>query len=73
MSDSYSSNSLVDIKPNRFYRARFRNIRWTQDNTVDIQAVNAKDSEDKTYIVPDAPVINNSNATINRIRDRYNQ
>ena len=31
MSDSKSPNSLLDIKPNRFYRARLRNIRWERN------------------------------------------
>lgn len=31
MSDSKSPNRLLAVWPNRFYKTRMRNIRWTKD------------------------------------------
>lgn len=31
MANSRSTNNLVNIKPNRFFKSRIRNIRWESD------------------------------------------
>lgn len=74
-SDSYSSNALVVTKPNRFYRARFRNIRWNRTNTVDTTSVNANyDTPIDEATQPAPPVLTpHTNESIQRIRDKYNQ
>lgn len=77
MSDSFSPNALLDIKPNRFFKSRLRNVRWTRDmtNNLDTGNVNANSADNEPIIItPEVqPVINTSNDnTIKRIRDRYN-
>lgn len=76
MAISYSPNSLLQIKPNRFLRARFRNIRWTRDMTINVDTSPVNANGQVIPYDPDAipePVINTQNETLTRIKDRYNK
>lgn len=75
MAVSTSPNSLLAIKPNRFYSSRFRNTRWSPDmstNTVDTGPVKANDLISAQDVTLAPPAINTDNETITRIKDRYN-
>ena len=77
MAFSYTANSLREIKPNRFLKARFRNIRWNRDDTI---IVDSAPVNDNAFVSPDTEkqneqlenLLNNSNAKLERIRNRYN-
>jgi hypothetical protein len=77
MAFSYTANSLREIKPNRFLKARFRNIRWNRDDTI---IVDSAPVNDNAFVPPDTEkqneqlenLLNNSNAKLERIRNRYN-
>lgn len=75
MANSFSPNTQLVIKPNRFFRARFRNIRWNRDtiyNSVDSASVNG-DNLPETITEPETINQTLSNARITRIKDRYNE
>ena len=75
MAISYSPNSLLAIKPNRFYRARIRNVRWNRDMTIDTTVAPVNVNEQvvpNLYSVVPPPIISNQNENISRIKDRYN-
>jgi hypothetical protein len=76
MSQSYSPNSLLQIKPNVFLKARIRNIRWKRDMTINVDTGSVGASDQVIPYDPDAtpaPVINNQNENLDRIKDRYNK
>jgi len=77
MAFSYTANSLRHIRPNRFFKARFRNIRWNRDDTIVVDSAPVNDNE---FIPADPEVanerllntLNNTNGKLERIRNRYN-
>ena len=74
MALSPSPNSLLDIKPNRFYKARLRNVRWDLSmQKISDDSGNSGDNSlagDKDTLTN---IISTSNETASRIRDRYNK
>jgi hypothetical protein len=77
MAFSYTANSLRHIRPNRFLKARFRNIRWNRDDTIIVDIAPVNDNK----FVPTNPeeasvkllnTLNNTDAKLERIRNRYN-
>lgn len=77
MSFSYTANSLRTIRPNRFLKARIRNIRWNRDDTIVVDTAPVNDNK----FVPEDPeiankqlvnILNNTDAQLERIRNRYN-
>jgi hypothetical protein len=77
MAFSYTANSLRYIRPNRFFKARFRNIRWNRDDTIVVDSAPVNDNK---FISTDTEVLNtqlintlnNTDAKLERIRNRYN-
>jgi hypothetical protein len=74
---SYTANSLRSIRPNRFFKARFRNIRWNRDDTIVVDSAPVNDNK---FIPTDPEVVNerllntlnNTDVKLERIRKRYN-
>jgi hypothetical protein len=77
MAFSYTANSLRHIRPNRFFKARFRNIRWNRDDTIVVDSAPVNDNK---FIPADPEVatslllntLNNTNVKLERIKNRYN-
>ena len=77
MAFSYTANSLRHIRPNRFFKARFRNIRWNRDDTIVVDSAPVNDNK---FVPTDTEVVNeqlintlnNTDAKRERIRNRYN-
>ena len=77
MAFSYTANSLRNIKPNRFLKARFRNIRWNRDDTIIVDSAPVNDNK---FVPQDYEaqsqelnnVLNNTDAKLEKIRNRYN-
>jgi hypothetical protein len=77
MAFSYTANSLRHIRPNRFFKARFRNIRWNRDDTIVVDSAPVNDNK---FVPTDPEVVNeqlintlnNTDAKRERIRNRYN-
>lgn len=77
MAFSYTANSLRHIRPNRFLKARFRNIRWNRDDTIVVDSAPVNDNK---FVPPNPEVanvqlintLNNTDAKLERIRTRYN-
>jgi hypothetical protein len=77
MAFSYTANSLRHIRPNRFFKARFRNIRWNRDDTI---VVDSHPVNDNKFVPTDPEIVNeqlintlnNTDAKLERIRNRYN-
>jgi hypothetical protein len=77
MAFSYTANSLRHIRPNRFFKARFRNIRWNRDDTIVVDSTPVNDNK---FVPTDPEVVNeqlintlnNTDAKLERIRNRYN-
>lgn len=75
MSDSKSPNKLLNIWPNRFYRARLRNIRWerdmvklpvTQEDDAETDATNGNQTNtgtDETTIEELESILNDGSST----------
>jgi hypothetical protein len=77
MAFSYTANSLRSIKPNRFLKARFRNIRWNRSDTIVVDSAPVNDNEfvPQDYEEQNAELVNtlnNTDAKLERIRNRYN-
>lgn len=77
MAFSYTANSLRSIKPNRFLKARFRNIRWNRTDTIVVDSAPVNDNEfvPQDYEEQNAELVNtlnNTDAKLERIRNRYN-
>lgn len=77
MAFSYTANSLRHIRPNRFLKARFRNIRWNRDDTIIVDSAPVNDNKFVPTNQEEANVkllntLNNTNAKLERIRNRYN-
>lgn len=77
MAFSYTANSLRSIKPNRFLKARFRNIRWNRSDTIVVDSAPVNDNK---FVPQDVEqqneqlinVLNNTDAKLERIKNRYN-
>ena len=77
MAFSYTANSLRHIRPNRYFKARFRNIRWNRDDTIVVDSTPVNDNK---FVPTDPEVVNeqlintlnNTDAKLERIRNRYN-
>jgi hypothetical protein len=77
MAFSYTANSLRHIRPNRFLKARFRNIRWNRDDTIIVDSAPVNDNKFVPTNQEEANVkllntLNNTDAKLERIRNRYN-
>lgn len=77
MAFSYTANSLRHIQPNRFLKARFRNIRWNRDDTIIVDSAPVNDNKFVPTNQEEANVkllntLNNTDAKLERIRNRYN-
>ncbi len=77
MAFSYTANSLRHIRPNRFFKARFRNIRWNRDDTIIVDSAPVNDNKFTPPNYEDAnedlnKLLNNTNAKLEKIRNRYN-
>ena len=77
MAFSYTANSLRHIRPNRFLKARFRNIRWNRDDTIIVDSTPVNDNKFVPTNQEEANVkllntLNNTDAKLERIRNRYN-
>jgi hypothetical protein len=77
MAFSYTANSLRHIRPNRFLKARFRNIRWNRDDTIVVDSAPVNDNKFVPTNQEEANVkllntLNNTDAKLERIRNRYN-
>jgi len=78
MAFSYTANSLRHIRPNRFLKARFRNIRWNRDDTIIVDSAPVNDNKFVPTNQEEANVkllntLNNTDAKLERIRNRYNR
>jgi hypothetical protein len=78
MAFSYTANSLRHIRPNRFFKARFRNIRWNRDDTIVVDSAPVNDNK----LIPTDPevvnerlinTLNKTDVKLERIRNRYNR
>lgn len=77
MAFSYTANSLRHIRPNRFLKARFRNIRWNRYDTIIVDSAPVNDNKFVPTNQEEANVkllntLNNTDAKLERIRNRYN-
>lgn len=77
MAFSYTANSLRHIRPNRFLKARFRNIRWNRDDTIIVDSAPVNDNKfvptnQEEENVKLLNTLNNTDAKLERIRNRYN-
>jgi len=75
---STSPNALLQIKPNRFFKSRLRNIRWyrgmptEQVDEVQLQATEENTVSTEYISDPVVAVPSPSNSEINELRNRYN-